>query len=200
VHEPADLYKLTREMLVPLERFGEKKADNLLRALENSKKRELDRFAFAIGIPNVGKKTARDLAERFGSLDALMRADREALLTIDEVGDIVADSILSYFSDEMYLKELRALLDMGVTPTWAAAKKGSALSGMTVVLTGALPTLSRKDAEALIEQHGGKTAGSVSKNTSLVVAGEAAGSKLTKANELGVRVVGEEEFLEMLSL
>ncbi len=198
LHEPADLYRLTREMLVPLERFGDKKADNLLSAIEASKRRELDRFVFAIGIPNVGKKTARDLAERFGSLDALMEADREALLTIDEVGDIVADSIVSYFADEMYLKELRALLDVGAMPVWTARKKGSALAGMTVVLTGTLPTLSRKDAEALIEEHGGKAAGSVSKNTSLVVAGEAAGSKLAKANELGVRVVNEAEFLKML--
>jgi len=198
LHEPADLYRLTREMLVPLERFGDKKADNLLSAIEASKRREIDRFVFAIGIPNVGKKTARDLAERFGSLDALMEADREALLTIDEVGDIVADSIVSYFADEMYLKELRALLDVGAMPVWTARKKGSALAGMTVVLTGTLPTLSRKDAEALIEEHGGKAAGSVSKNTSLVVAGEAAGSKLAKANELGVRVVNEAEFLKML--
>ena len=194
----ADLYALTKEQLAALDRFGEKKAENLASAIAASRSRPLDRFIFAIGIPNVGRKTARDLAARFGSLEALEKAGREELLSIDEVGEIVADSILGYFADPLCREELEALLASGVTPAWDEAPVGQALAGKTVVVTGTLPTLSRKQAEDLIVQNGGKAAGSVSKKTSFVVAGEAAGSKLTKAQALGVPVIDEAALLAML--
>ena len=195
----ADLYALTKEQLAALDRFGEKKAENLVSAIAASRSRPLDRFIFAIGIPNVGRKTARDLAARFGSLEALEKAGREELLSIDEVGEIVADSILGYFADPLCREELEALLASGVTPAWDEAPVGQALAGKTVVVTGTLPTLSRKQAEDLIVQNGGKAAGSVSKKTSFVVAGEAAGSKLSKARELGIPVVDEAAFLALLA-
>ena len=197
-HRCADLYALTKEQLAALERFGEKKAENLVNAIAASRGRALDRFIFAIGIPNVGRKTARDLAARFGSLEALQKAGRDDLLAIDEVGEIVADSILGYFADPLCREELDALLAAGVTPVWDEAPAGQALAGKTVVVTGTLPTLSRKEAEELIVQNGGKAAGSVSKKTSFVVAGEAAGSKLTKAQALGIPVVDEAGLLAML--
>ena len=135
---------------------------------------------------------------RFGSLEALESAGRDDLLTIDDVGEIVADSILGYFADPLCREELAALLAAGVNPVWDEAPVGQALAGKTVVVTGTLPTLSRKEAEALIVQNGGKAAGSVSKKTSFVLAGEAAGSKLTKAQALGIPVVDEAGFLAML--
>ena len=195
----ADLYALGVEQLSALERFGEKKAENLVRAIAASRARPLDRFIFAVGIPNVGRKTARDLAVRFGSLEALEGAGREALLAIEDVGEIVADSILGFFADPRTRAEVQALLDAGVHPTWEQETRGRALEGMTIVLTGTLPTLSRKQAEELIVQNGGKAAGSVSKKTSLVLAGEAAGSKLEKARALGVSVIDEAAFLAMLA-
>ena len=146
----------------------------------------------------MGRKTARDLAARFGSLEALQKAGRDDLLAIDEVGEIVADSILGYFADPLCREELDALLAAGVTPVWDEAPTGQALAGKTVVVTGTLPTLSRKEAEELIARNGGKAAGSVSKKTSFVVAGEAAGSKLAKAQALGIPVVDEAGLLEML--
>ena len=197
-HRCADLYALTKEQLAALERFGDKKAENLVNAIAASRGRALDRFIFAIGIPNVGRKTARDLAVRFGSLEALESAGRDDLLAIDDVGEIVADSILGYFADPLCREELAALLAAGVNPVWDEAPVGQALAGKTVVVTGTLPTLSRKEAEALIVQNGGKAAGSVSKKTSFVLAGEAAGSKLTKAQALGIPVVDEAGFLAML--
>ena len=199
VHTPADLYALTADQLSPLERFGEKKAKNLLDAIEQSKRRTLDRFLFAIGIPNIGIKTARDLAKAFGSLDGVMAAGRDALLQIDEVGEIVADSVLQFFSDPDACELVARLLDAGVAPVWEDVEKDSgAFAGMTVVITGSLESLSRKQAEEAVERNGGKSSGSVSKKTSLVVAGENAGSKLEKAQLLGVRVIGEAEFLQML--
>ena len=172
--------------------------ENLVNAIAASRDRALDRFIFAIGIPNVGRKTARDLAARFGSLEALEKAGRDDLLVIDEVGEIVADSILGYFADPLCREELDALLAAGVTPVWDEAPAGQALAGKTVVVTGTLPTLSRKEAEELIARNGGKAAGSVSKKTSFVVAGEAAGSKLAKAQALGIPVVDEAGLLAML--
>ena len=175
-HRCADLYALTKEQLAALERFGDKKAENLVNAIAASRGRALDRFIFAIGIPNVGRKTARDLAVRFGSLEALESAGRDDLLAIDDVGEIVADSILGYFADPLCREELAALLAAGVNPVWDEAPVGQALAGKTVVVTGTLPTLSRKEAEALIVQNGGKAAGSVSKKTSRKQAHQGAGA------------------------
>ena len=154
-----------------------------------------------MGIPNVGTKTARDLAERFGSVDALRRATREELTQMDDVGGIVADSIVSFFADPANARLVDALLAAGVAPAWEARDTaGGAFAGMTVVVTGTLASMGRSEAEEAIRAAGGKAAGSVSKKTSLVVAGESAGSKLTKAQSLGVKVIGEAEFLEMLGM
>ena len=198
VREADDLYGLTVGQLTELERFGEKKAANLIAAIEKSRKCRLDAFIFAIGIPNVGAKTARDLADRFGSIDALRAAGLEELLAIDEVGDIVAESIAGFFADADNIRLVDALLDAGVAPEWTQKQAGGIFEGMTVVVTGTLASMGRKEAEEAIVQRGGKAAGSVSKKTSLVVAGESAGSKLTKAQQLGVKVIGEAEFLNML--
>ena len=198
VSEPADLYRLTLEQLADLDRFGPKKAQNLLDALTASRKPPLDSFIYAVGIPNVGRKTARDLAARFGSMDALSKADMETLTGIDEVGAIVAQSITGFFQDPDNARMLQALYDLGVTPVAPSAPKGGPLTGMTVVLTGTLSTMTRGEAEKMIEQLGGTAASSVSKKTSLVVYGEAAGSKLEKARALGVRTVDEDQFLTMI--
>lgn len=199
IQEADQLYSLTAEQLSELERFGQKKAEKLVKAIEASKKRKLGAFIYAIGIPNIGVKSARDLAERFGSVEGLKRASRDELLQIDDVGEIVADSILGFFADAANERLVNALLAAGVTPEPPAARtEGGAFEGMTVVVTGTLEGMSRAQAEEAIRERGGKAAGSVSKKTSLVVAGEAAGSKLTKAQSLGVRVIGEEEFLNML--
>ena len=199
VQEADQLYALQKEQLCALERFGEKKAENLLNAIEKSKNCRLNSFIYAIGIPNIGTKTARDLAERFGSVDALRKAEREALTAMDDVGEIVADSIIGFFADPANNRLVDALLAAGVAPAWEMRDTSAgAFAGMTVVVTGTLSSMSRAEAEEAIRDAGGKAASSVSKKTSLVVAGEAAGSKLTKAQALGVRVIGEEEFLSML--
>ena len=199
VQEADQLYALTSEQLCALDRFGEKKAENLLSALEKSKKCKLNAFIHAIGIPNIGTKTARDLAERFGSVDALRAASREELTAMDDVGGIVADSIIGFFADPANARLVDALLAAGVAPEWERKDTSNgAFAGMTVVVTGTLSSMGRAEAEEAIRDAGGKAAGSVSKKTSLVVAGESAGSKLTKAQALGVRVIGEEEFLRML--
>ena len=199
LQEADQLYGLTREQLCGLERFGEKKAENLLAAIEKSKGRRLDSFIYAIGIPNIGTKTARDLADRFGSIDALRTADRDELVRMDDVGEIVADSVAGFFEDPANVRLVDALLAAGVSPAWEKKDTSSGpFAGMTVVVTGTLASMGRKEAEEAIRQAGGKAAGSVSKKTSLVVAGEAAGSKLDKAQSLGVEVIGEEEFMRRL--
>ena len=199
VQEADQLYALTKEQLCTLDRCGEKKAENLLEALQKSKHCRLNAFIHAIGIPNIGTKTARDLADRFGGIDALRGASREALLAIDDVGDIVADSIVGFFADPANARLVDALLAAGVCPEWERRDTSNgAFAGMTVVVTGTLASMGRSEAEEAIREAGGKAAGSVSKKTSLVVAGESAGSKLTKAQALGIRVIGESEFLKML--
>ena len=199
VAEAQDLYALTEEQLLTLDGFKERKAKKLVDAIAASRDCKLDAFIFALGIPNVGRKTARDLAERFGSMEALRAADAGTLLTIDDVGQIVADSITGFFADEKNVACVDALLAAGVSPKWQMRQAGGAFEGMTVVVTGTLASMGRSEAEAAIRDAGGKATGSVSKKTSLVVAGESAGSKLDKANALGIRVIGEEEFLRMLN-
>ena len=201
LQEADQLYALTKEQLCTLERFGEKKAENLLKAIEKSKKCSLAAFIYAIGIPGIGAKTARDLAERYRSVDALKGAKREELLQMDDVGEILADSIAGFFEDAANLRLIEALLNAGVAPEAPAqAVAGGPFEGMTVVVTGTLARFSRAEAEEAVRNAGGKAAGSVSKKTSLVVAGENAGSKLDKANALGVEVIGEAEFLKRLGL
>ena len=199
VRSAADLYHLKKPDMVVLKGFGEKKADKLLSELDKSRHCELDAFLFAIGIPNIGKKTARDLMEHFGSLEALMQATQDELVALDDVGEIVASSITEFFAFGENRDFVQALLDAGVQPQVSQREDaGTLFAGMTFVLTGTLPTLTRAQAEEIILQNGGKTAGSVSKKTSVVLAGESAGSKLQKAQTLGVRIMEEEEFLSLV--
>ena len=199
LQEADQLYRLTAEQLTGLDRFGEKKASKLVSAIEASKHRRLDAFIYAIGIPNIGVKTARDLAERFGSMDALRAATAEELTEMDDVGEIVAESVRGFFADPANRRLVDALLAEGVAPEAPQRPaEGGAFEGMTVVVTGTLASMSRAEAEEAVRQAGGKAAGSVSKKTSLVVYGEAAGSKLTKAQALGVPVADEAEFLRRL--
>lgn len=196
-----ELYRLSAEQLRELDRFGDKKVQNLLTALEASKRRPLSNFLFALGIPNVGLKTAKELAHTFGTLDAVRAATNDQLVAIPDIGQIVADSILSFFGDPRIRTQVDALLACGVQPEPESAKTtGGALTGKTVVVTGTLPHLGRRDAETLIEQHGGHAASSVSKKTDYVLAGESAGSKLDKANALGVPVLDETTFLDMIGV
>ena len=199
VRSAADLYSLDREKLVELKGFGEKKADKLFAELEKSKDCELDAFLFAIGIPNIGKKTAYDLMAHFGTLEALMQATEQELVDIEDVGEIVASSITEYFADEENRCFVNRLLEAGVHPQMHMQEDaGTLFEGLTFVLTGTLPTLSRAQAQEMIRKNGGKATGSVSKKTSIVLAGESAGSKLDKARELGVRIIDEAQFLQMI--
>ena len=193
--DPADLYTLTMEQALSLDGFKEKKAQKLLTALEKSKDCTLDCFLYAIGVPNIGRKTARDLAAAFGTLEKITQASAEELTAIPDVGDIVAQSVTEFFSFPENRRMIERLLAQGVKPREADGRAEGVFSGMSVVVTGTLPTLSRKDAEELVRQCGGTAASSVSKKTAFVVAGEAAGSKLTKAQSLGVEVIDEAEFL-----
>ena len=195
VKDPADLYHLTMDDVLALDGFKQKKAANLMAALEKSKDCTLDAFLFAVGIPNVGRKTARDLANAFGTLDKVTAATQEELVVLPDIGDIVAQSVVEFFSFEENLQMIQRLLAAGVKPREAAGKAEGVFTGMSIVITGTLPTLGRKDAEELIRQNGGTAASSVSKKTAFVVAGEAAGSKLTKAQSLGIEVIDEAEFL-----
>lgn len=199
VRSAADLYHLDREELVALKGFGEKKAEKLFAELEKSKDCELDAFLFAIGIPNIGKKTAYDLMAHFGTLEALMGASEQELVDVEDVGGIVAASITEYFADEENRRFVNRLLEAGVRPQMHAQQDaGTLFERMTFVLTGTLPTLSRAQAQEMIRKNGGKATGSVSKKTSIVLAGESAGSKLDKARELGVRIIDEAQFLQMI--
>lgn len=198
VRDPADLYTLTMEQALSLEGFKEKKAGNLLTALEKSKSCPLDAFLFALGIPNVGRKTARDLAQAFGTLEKVEQATEEELTAIQDVGEIVAQSITEFFSFAENKLMIDRLLAAGVHPHVAAGPSEGPLTGMTVVVTGTLPSLSREEAEELIRQNGGKASSSVSKKTTFVLAGEAAGSKLTKAQALGIPILDEAAFRQKL--
>ena len=194
---PADLYRLTKDDLVRLEGFQTKKAENILAALEKSKQNELGALLFGLGIRNIGEKAAKLLAARFGTLQAVENATHEELLSIDGFGEIMAESVLQYVADENNRKLCDDLLSLGLRP-WVPRQASAALAGMTFVVTGTLPGYSRDEIENLIEKNGGKAAGSVSKKTSYVVAGEAAGSKLAKAQSLGVPVLTEQQLLELI--
>ncbi len=195
VRQPADLYSMTPMDFLMLDGFKEKKAGNLRDALEKSKHCELDAFLFALGIPNVGRKTARDLAQRFGTLENLRNANEEALTAIPDIGDIVAGSITEYFSFPENNQMIERLFAAGIQPREMKAASEGVFSGKNIVVTGTLPTLSRKQAEDLIRSRGGNAAGSVSKKTAFVVVGEDAGSKLAKAKTLGIETIDEAELL-----
>lgn len=198
ITEPAELYKLTKEDLLQLDKFKEKKAQNILNSLEKSKKCTLNNFIYAIGISNVGSKTAKDLAKYYGTLDNVRKATVEELSMIRDVGEIVAMSIVDFFSDEFNNKMVDDLLAVGIEISETKKVLGGKFEGKTFVLTGTLPTLTRSQATELIEKNGGQVVSSVSKKTSIVLVGENAGSKLNKANELGIQIISEEDFLQMI--
>eukprot|EP00825_Cyclidium_porcatum_P034090 TRINITY_DN35962_c0_g1_i1.p1 TRINITY_DN35962_c0_g1~~TRINITY_DN35962_c0_g1_i1.p1 ORF type:complete len:232 (+),score=12.49 TRINITY_DN35962_c0_g1_i1:53-697(+) len=188
--EPADLYKLKPDRVSGLERMGQKSAQKLIAAIAESKQRGLSKVLFGLGIRFVGVKAAAVLAKYFGTVDKLAAADFAQLTAIPEIGDKTAQSIIDYFSDSKNKEAICRLADTGIKLTEETEDGISQhLLGKTFVLTGTLPNLSRDEAAELIEQHGGKIAGSVSKKTSYLVAGEAAGSKLTKAQQLGVLII-----------
>lgn len=200
VHSLADIYSLDLNTLSNLERMAEKSAQNILDALNKSKHTTLARFIYALGIRNVGEATAKDLARHFGNLNALLTADMEALQRVPDVGPVVADSILQFLAEPHNQEVINALIAAGIQWPEGEAKvvTQTAISGKTFVLTGTLPNLSRDQAKDMIEAAGGKVSGSVSKKTDFVIAGTEAGSKLSKAQELGVQVLDETQLLEML--
>jgi DNA ligase (NAD+) len=198
IKSPADLYELTEEPVAALERMGKKSAENLIRAIQGSKTAGMARVLYALGIRQVGAAAARTLALRFGSMDALMAADEATLEAVEDVGPITAANIAGWFRGAQSQHLIARLKEAGVQMESTEEAADTRLTGQTIVLTGALTALSRSEAESRIQALGGKAASAVSKKTSLVVAGENAGSKLQKARELGIRIIGEEEFLEMI--
>jgi DNA ligase (NAD+) len=200
VHTPADLYKLGVAALSELERMAEKSAANVVAAIDKSRKTTLSRFIFALGIRHVGEATAKDLAQHFGKLDALLAADEAALVEVADVGPVLAQSIRQFFAEPHNREVIAQLRAAGVTWPESTPRRAPAgkLTGLTFVLTGTLPTLSRDEAKELIERHGGKVAGSVSKKTHYVVAGAEPGSKRDRADELGVPVLDEKQLRELL--
>lgn len=192
-----DIYALKQEDFDEVEGFKDKRTGNLLAAIEKSKTTTLTRFLYAIGIPNIGKKSAAQLEEEFRTLDGVMNASRESLAALDDFGDIMADGVRAYFDDEHNKKEIELLLQAGITFVQKQVTEG-VFSGKKVVLTGALSSMKRGKAKEEIEKRGGSVADSVSKNVNLVVVGEDAGSKLEKAKKLGIPTISEEEFLKML--
>lgn len=200
VQSVADIYSLTQEQLLTLDKFKEKSADNLLRAIAASKQNNLDKLIFGLGIRNIGEKAAALLAEYFGSMQVMAQASADEISQIEGFGGVMAQSVTEFFAKEGTSDLLARLTNAGVNMEWHGEPKGDKLAGKTLVVTGTLATMSRSEAEAFIVRNGGKASGSVSKKTAYVVAGEAAGSKLTKAQQLGIPVLTEQEFLQMLSV
>ncbi len=197
VKSPADLYILKKEQIIALERFGEKSAQNLIDAIEASKRNEADRLIFGLGIRNIGQKAATLLCEKFGGIDELLTAGKDEISSIEGFGDVMADSVFNALRESHTIELIRRLKEYGVNMSYSKKTVGdSRFSGLTFVLTGTLPTMKRDEAKALIERFGGKVSGSVSKKTSFLVAGEEAGSKLVKAQELGIEILTEDELLE----
>lgn len=195
----SDLYKLNKEELMTLEKFGEKKAQNLLDAIEKSKDCELYAFIYALGIPNVGAKTAKDLVKKFKSLEGLKKATLEELVEVSDVGDIIAECVYEFFREEKVLNTINELLNLGVNPKYEEQEVTESLfKGKTVVVTGSLEDYTRISIKEKFESLGAKVSGSVSKKTDYVLAGEEAGSKLKKAEELGIKVISEKEFKMMI--
>jgi DNA ligase (NAD+) len=205
IADVADIYKLTREQLLALERMGEKSATNLIKAIEISKDNSLEKLLFGLGIRHVGAKAAKTLAQQFGTMDKLAAATKEDLIAVNEIGDKMADSIVAFFEKEEAVELINELIAAGVNMEYKGSRPVSAensdsiFAGKTVVLTGKLERLSRNEAKDKIEALGGNVAGSVSKKTHLVIAGVEAGSKLTKAQELGIEVWDEEKLLVELN-
>lgn len=193
-----DIYSLKAEDFDGIEGFGDKKTANILSAIEKSKQTTLDRFIYALGIANIGKKAAKQLADEFKSLDNIMRAEYDALKAIDDFGDIMANGLIEYWRDAQHIQEVESLIASGIRFEEKQSVEG-VLSGKKVVLTGALPTLKRGEAKRLIEDNGGEVADSISKSVNLVIAGEDAGSKLAKAQKLGIEIVDENWLLDKIN-
>ena len=198
VTNPVQLYHLTLEQLLTLPSFKQKKAQKLLEAIENSKGGTLEQFLFALGMPNIGKSTAFDLANHYQTIEAFLQTSFLELTQIEGIGDVVAESIISFIQDAENLLMIDELLALGVLDTNTHETLNQSFEGMAFVITGTLPTLQRKQAEAMVLAHGGKVSSAVSKNTTYVLAGEKAGSKLKKAMDLGIPVIDENEFLNMV--
>ncbi|RLF46933.1 MAG: DNA ligase (NAD(+)) LigA, partial [Thermoplasmata archaeon] len=194
----SDIYRLTKRDLLHLPRFAEKSAKNLIEAIEKSKNKGLARLIFALGIPNVGEHTARILAEKFKSIDRLMNATEAELLAIKEIGPETASSIVNFFREERNRKEIEELKKLGVKMEYEEEK--GKLKGKVFVFTGALKDFTREEAKELVEKEGGIVANSVSRNVDYVVVGEKPGSKYEKAKELGLKIIGEEEFKKLLGI
>jgi DNA ligase (NAD+) len=198
VRDLSDLYRLQKKDLLELEGFAEKSAENLMKAIEASKKAPLDRFLYGLGIGNVGQHVAQVLASHFGSLDRMMDAREEELLSVHEIGEEVARSVVEYFADQKNRRVIEDMQRNGLDLAWEASGKEKTLAGTRVVFTGTLSKLHRDRAKRLVEERGGRVTSSVSKNTSFVVVGEEAGSKAEKARELGVKILSEDEFLALV--
>ncbi|MDP4090645.1 MAG: NAD-dependent DNA ligase LigA, partial [Bacillota bacterium] len=197
----SDLYRLRKEDLLTLEKFGEKKAQNLLDAIEKSKSCDLASFVFALGIPNAGKKTSKDLVKSFKNLDRIMKATADELLKVQDIGEIVANSIIKFFAQEKIIKSVDELLSLGVKPSYEVTEViENVFEGKTVVVTGSLKNYGRNEIKERLEALGAKVAGSVSKKTDYVLVGEDPGSKYNKALELGIRILSEEEFEGMVQV
>lgn len=198
VKTPADIYTLRAEQLADLDRLGERSANNIISAIEASKKNELYRLIFALGIRHIGKRAAKLLAKRFGSIDNIMNASFDDINGIDGFGEIMTRSVIEYFSLPQTKEYINRLKSYGVSTSEISANKSTSLAGYTFVITGTLPSLSRDEATELIERNGGRVASSVSGNTDYLLAGESAGSKLAKAQKLGITVINEDDLYEML--
>jgi DNA ligase (NAD+) len=197
INNPADIYGLAAADIAGLDRMGDKSAQNLIDAIEKSKENDLSKLVSAFGIRHVGEKAAKLLSEHFGNMDALMSASVGDVLEIEGFGRVMAESVVEFFTKPETIDLINRLKGYGLNMNSNKEKIDDRFAGKTFVLTGTLPTYSRAEASAIIEQYGGKVSGSVSKKTDYVLAGEEAGSKLTKAQDLGVTIIDEEEFLRM---
>ncbi len=199
INDASDLYYLTKEQVMSLEGFAEKSAANLIVAIDNSKRAGLAKLINALGIRNIGEKAAKSLAKYAENIEVLFTSTKEDLCTIDDFGEITAESVVNFFSHPQTRRLIDRLKEAGVETEFVVIKADDSLSGLTFVLTGTLPTMSRDEASKLIESHGGKTSSSVSKKTSYVVAGTEAGSKLTKAQDLGVTIIDEDDLMKLIN-
>lgn len=199
VKDISNLYSLKTEEVEPLERMGKKSAEKLILSIENSKSRGLDKLIYALGIRNIGEKAAKSLASHFEDIENLFSATKEELVSIEDFGEVTADDVINFFSHSQTKELVEKLKSAGVKTRYEKEKKGDIFGGLTFVLTGTLPTLSRSEASKIIESYGGKCASSVSKNTDFVLAGDAAGSKLTKAEALGIKIIDEDGLMKMIN-
>lgn len=199
VKSAADLYKLEKDDLLQIERMGEKSSENIVKAIENSKIKPLDKFLFALGIPHVGEKASRLITQKFGSIEKIIEADETEIAEIDGIGEIIASSLKKYFQVPDNIKLIEEFKNYGLEMPAETIVKGDKFAGKTFVLTGTLENYSRNEAKEIIESFGGKVSSSVSKKTSFVLAGEEAGSKLEKAVNLGVKIINEKEFLNLIN-